>query len=284
MKRTSICSFVSERGLTILFRKALAIAACVLMLAFVFAGCSKKTDDSADNSLANITTKGQLNMGVDDAFPPMGFRSESNEIVGFDIDMAREVCSRMGVELNLVPIDWTAKENILDSGRIDCIWNGYTMTDKRKERVLFTKPYLDNAQVIMVLTGSDIAAKSDLAGKIVGLQEDSSAEDAVAADDINTALAELKKYPENNSCLLDLQAKRIDAMVVDEVVARYYMAKATGTYVLLADDLGTEEYGIGFRKTEAALRDKVQETLDAMKADGKSAEISTVWFGEDMVK
>lgn len=174
-----------------------------------------------DNSLQNILDKGTMILGLDDSFPPMGYRDENNEIVGFDIDLATEVAKRLGVELIVQPIDWNSKEMELDGGKIDCIWNGLSVTPERLEAMFMPRAYIANTQVIIVPEGSDIKTIADLEGKIVGLQEGSSSLDALSANPVKDKVAQIIEYPNNVNVYMDLQAGRIDAFVVDEVVGRY---------------------------------------------------------------
>ena len=225
-------------------------------------------------------------MGLDDAFPPMGYREEgTNDIIGFDIDMAKEVASRLEVELELQPVIWDTIIEELNGGNIDLIWNGMSITPARQEKIIFTEPYLDNAQIIIVQKGSAINTKADLDGKIIGLQGGSSAMDAVQADEATyETFGDLVEFASNDEALLDLAAGRLDAVVVDQIVGRYYISKKADVYEVLEEDFGAEEFGIGFRKDDVAFRDAVQNALDDMKADGASAKISEKWFGADIVK
>ncbi len=177
-----------------------------------------------DNSLQAILDKGTFVLGLDDSFPPMGYRDEANEIVGFDIDLATEVCSRMGVELVLQPIDWDAKELELTSGKIDCIWNGMTINEERIANMYFTKSYIANEQIVIVPNDSEIEAIADLAGKVVGLQKGSSSLEALEKNPVATEVSEIVEYPENVSAYMDLKAGRIEAFVVDSVAGKYIMA------------------------------------------------------------
>ncbi|CAH1191862.1 L-cystine-binding protein FliY [Paenibacillus auburnensis] len=238
----------------------------------VVAGCS--------NSGGN---DGKLVIGIDDKFAPMGFRDDNNEIVGFDIDYAKAAAEKMGKEVTFQPIDWSAKESELNSGRIDMIWNGYTITDERKEKVLFTKPYLENSQVVVVLADSELAKLDDLAGKEIGLQSLSSAADALEASPLKAKLAGVSEFPDNVLALTDLKSKRLDGVVIDEVVAKYYMSKEQDTYKLLDESLAPEQYGIGIKKGNEALLTELQKALDELSSDGTAAEISTKWFGENKV-
>lgn len=181
--------------------------------------------DAADKSLEKIKTAKKLVLGLDDNFPPMGFRDEASKIVGFDIDLATEVAKRMGVELVTQPINWDAKEMELSTGKIDVIWNGLTITPERLDAMLFSKPYIANKQIIITLDSSKIANKADLKGKKVGLQKGSSALDALNKDTVTaSSLKEVVEYKDNVTAFMDLKAGRIDAIVADEIAARYIIA------------------------------------------------------------
>lgn len=181
---------------------------------------------AGDNSLANIQAKGKFVVGLDENFPPMGFREENNELAGLDIDLAKEVAARLGVEVTFQPIDWDAKEMELQSGNIDAIWNGMTITEERIENMYFAKPYLKNRQVIIVSEDSGIKTKADLASKVIGLQKGSSSLKAFESDPATAAsVKEVLQFPENVSAFMDLKAGRIDAFVVDEVAGRYIMSQ-----------------------------------------------------------
>ena len=175
--------------------------------------------------MKKIKDKGTFILGLDDSFPPMGFRDENDTVVGFDIDLAPEVCKRMGVELVVQPIDWDSKELELETGRIDCIWNGLSITDERLAAMYFAKPYIANKQIIIVPEGSEIKAVADLKGKKVGLQKGSSALDALNANPVSKELGELVELQDNVTVYSELKAGRIDAFVVDEVVGRYLISK-----------------------------------------------------------
>lgn len=262
----------------------IASLALLIVASLAFAGGAGESVTSEDESLQYILDKGELVLGLDDSFPPMGFRGENGDIVGFDIDLAREVTDRMGVELRLQPIDWDAKVLDLNSRDIDVIWNGLTITQERKEQITFSKPYIANRQIVIVGADSGIQTKAQLADKTVGLQLGSSAQDAVEAEpDVLESFAELSRYQDNVQALLDLEIGRIDAVVVDEILGRYYISQKPGTFAVADEHFAEEEYGIGFRKGEIAFRDRVDEILDEMVEDGTAAEISRNWFGEDVL-
>ena len=248
-----------------------------LLVGMSLIGCVRKED-------AVVPAK-PIVIGLDDNFPPMGYRDEKNELVGFDIDLAKEAGKRLGLAVSFKPIDWNAKEAELNGNRIDVLWNGLTITEERKANILFTQPYLENRQIVVVADKSPIKAKTDLAGKVVGVQDGSSAVDAVQKDAaVAKSIKELKKFGDNITALMDLSAGRLDALVVDEIVGRYYTAKKPGEYRVLDDNFGTEDYGVGTRKGDTELAAKLDKALADMKADGTAAKISIQWFGKDIMK
>lgn len=250
------------------------IILAIITVFSIMAGCSK-SEEKTDND--------KLIIGIDDKFAPMGFRDENNNIVGFDIDMASAAAEKMGKEVEFLPIDWQTKESELSSGRIDLIWNGYTITDERKQKVLFTKPYLKNAQVVVTLADSTVKSLADLDGKIVGLQSLSSAQDALNENPIKNKIKEVTEFADNVTALNDLKSGRLDAVVIDEVVIDYYMSKDEGTFKVLDESLAPEEYGVGVKKGNEELLKNLQKALDTMNEDGTAAKISEKWFGEDKV-
>ncbi|EGO62556.1 amino acid ABC transporter substrate-binding protein [Acetonema longum] len=248
------------------------LAAALLLVCVLLAGCGGAEPK-------------KMVVGLDDNFPPMGFRDDKNNITGFDVDMAREAARRLGREAEFKPIDWSSKEAELNSKRVDVLWNGLTITEKRRQNIAFTAPYMENRQIIIVAANSAIRGKADLAGKVVGVQDGSSSVDALEKEmDTTRTFRDLKKYPDNVAALLDLKAGRLDAVVVDEIVGRYYTGKKTGEYTILGDHFGTEEYGVGLHKDDQELLTKLQKVLADMKQDGTSAQISQKWFGADIIK
>ena len=265
-------------------KKGTAVLSIVLLSTALLAACGKKEDAAAKPAAAPAPAVAIV-VGLDDNFPPMGFRDEQNTLVGFDIDLAREAGKRLGAEVRFKPIDWNAKEAELNGKRVDVLWNGLTITDARKEKILFTTPYLENRQIIVVPEASSLRTKADLAGKVVGVQEGSSAIEAIERDAATVkSLKELKKFGDNVTALMDVRAGRLDALVVDEVVGRYYTARKPGEYRVLDENFGTEDYGVGTRKDDVELMARLQKALDEMKNDGSAAAISTKWFGKDIIK
>ncbi len=229
----------------------------------------------------------KLIIGVDDTFAPMGFLDENNELVGFDIDMAKAVGEKLGIEVEFQVVNWDMKEQELNQGNIDLIWNGYSITDERKEKVNFSNPYLDNDQVVVTMADSGIASLTDLAGKTVAAQTDSSAVEAMDANpEISSTFGERPTFDTNDMAIMDMEAGRSDAVVADKVLLDYVISHKDdpSKYVILEEGLGAEEYAVGVRKEDTALLAALNNALEEMKADGTAAEISTKWFGSDIVK
>ena len=263
-----------KKLLSVLFIAVLSIAAL---------SASGAGETGEDTSLADVQEKGTFILGLDDSFPPMGFRAENGDIVGFDIDTAREVASRLGVDLVAQPIDWNSKEQELATGNIDCIWNGFTVTPEREEVMIFSEPYLRNAQVVVVRADSGIKTLADLAGKTVGVQAGSSAQEAIDdTEGFKDSLKEIIEFKENLTALMDLEIGGVDGVVMDLVVANYSIQTSGKDFTVLDETLTEEEYAIGFRKNDVALRDAVNSELEAMAADGTLAAISEEWFGSDI--
>jgi polar amino acid transport system substrate-binding protein len=250
----------------------------VLLFGLTLASCQEKVV----NTWEEIEDRGYFIVGLDDTFSPMGFRDTAGNLVGFDVDLAKEVSRRLGVEVRFQPIDWDAKVLELNAGTIDMIWNGLTITDSRLEEMSFSTPYLANSQIIMVKAGSAIATKNDLAGKTVGVQISSASDDAVTASDIFDDLGNYERYDTFNLALVELSNGTIDAVVIDEIMGRYIISQNPNQYEVLVDNLGLETYGIGFRLEATDIRDIFNQVLVEMINDGTAAEISINWFDEDI--
>lgn len=263
------------------------IFTCVLTGAMLFAaaGCSDSTESSStageDNSLQKVLDSGKLILGLDATFKPMGYTDENDEIVGFDIDVAEEVCKRMKIELVKQPINWETKEEDLKVGRIDCIWNGMSINPSRAEEMNLSDPYMCNEMVFVVKSDSTAKSMSDLQDKVIGVQNGSTAQEILKASEIGSTITE-QAMATNVEALQQMELGLVDAVFLDSVVANYEITSAGKDYVVLPDGLEKEEYAIGFRKNDQKLRDEVQKVLSEMKKDGTLGEISTKWFGSDI--
>ena len=262
-------------------------SAILLLVTMVFAGCGGgQPAQNGDGDNAKETKK--IVIGLDDEYAPMGFKNEQNEIVGFDVDLAKEAAKRLGTEVEFKAIDWNSKEAELKSGRIDIIWNGLDITPERQQNMLFSDPYMDNRQIIFVKKDNDqgIVSEGDLAGKAVGTQVGSTAETYIDSQaELKDSFREFKTYGDYVSAFMDLENGRIDALICDEIVGRYAIGKQEGKFDALDVTVGpVSEFGIAFSKENTALRDKVQAVFDEMIKDGTAAKISENWFQADLIK
>lgn len=245
---------------------------------------STETSSDAAESTEAPAAGGTFTVGFDQDFPPMGFVGDDGEYTGFDLELAKEAATRLGLEFVPQPIAWDAKDMELSSGTIDCIWNGFTMNG-REDGYTWSEPYMDNSQVFVVAKDSGIQTLADLAGKVVEVQTDSSAEAALKEDaELSATFGTLQTTPDYNTAFMDLEMGAVDAIAMDVIVAGYQMEqRADGdSYVILEETLASEQYGIGFKKGNEELRDKVQGVLEEMAADGTMEEISNKWFGRDV--
>ena len=235
---------------------------------------AERTDETSEG--------GTFTVGFDQDFPPMGFVGEDGEYTGFDLELAQETAKRLGLTYVAQPIAWDAKNMELESGNIDCIWNGFTMTG-REDEYTWSEPYMENSQVVVVMEDSGIETLEDLAGKIVEVQADSSAEAALKEmPDLTSTFGTLQTTPDYNTAFMDLEMGSVDAIAMDVIVAGYQMQEREGSFKILEESLASEEYAIGFKKGNTELCEKVQQTLEEMAADGTMAELSEKWFGEDI--
>lgn len=254
--------------------KAVGIAALGALLVVGVAGCGNSNNAASGNELPK-----KIVVGLDDNFPPMGFHDEAGNIVGFDIDLAKEAAKRLGMEVEFKPIDWDSKEAELNSKRIDVLWNGLTITPEREKNMLFSKPYLRGDQIIAVKDSSTIKDKADLAGKIVAVQSASSGLEALKKDPIAKEVKQIKEYGDFVTAFLDLEVGRVDAVVVDNVVGYYLMNKKPGTFREATGKVDSEVSGIGMRKGDTALKDAIDKTMGEMMQDGTADKIAQKWFG-----
>lgn len=275
-------------------KKLFTLTALMMLLLVGCSGGAKPANDAANDAANNSGNAKQeaaaeldksktYVMGMDDTFAPMGFRDEKGNIVGFDVDLAQKAAEEMGIKIECQPIDWTVKESELESGNVDLLWNGFSITPERQKKVLFSDPYMDNRQIIITLKDSPVNSKADLAGKRVTVQGESSALEAVMKDEAFVkALAEPPvEYATNNECFKDIEAKRCDAIVVDEVLARYYM-KQNGeeNYKVLEDNFGKEQFAVGMRKDDVALQEALNKALKTLKDNGTYDEIYSKYFAD----
>ncbi len=224
-------------------------------------------------------------VGFDAEYPPYGYLDEATgDYTGFDLELAEELCKRRGWTLKKQPINWDNKDAEIDSGTIDCIWNGMTYTG-REAAYTWSKPYVNNSIVIAVLADSDIQTAADLAGKVVIVQSDSSAETALKSEELAAltgTFADLQRNPSYNTCFTDMKSGAVDAVAVDIGVARYQMRNNPDAFRILEEPISTEQYAIAFKLGNEALRDQVQETYDEMLADGTVMKVAEKYADDNL--
>ena len=254
------------------------LLAMIVVSATMLAGCGGSSDEGASDDAAAVeNTDETFVVGFDASFPPYGYKDDNGEYVGFDLELAQEVCDRNGWELVKQPIDWDAKDMEIESETIDCIWNGFTING-REDQYTWSEPYIDNKQVFVVAADSGIETLEDLAGNLVETQVVSSALAALEGD--QKALADtfgsLTQIAEYNTAFMDLESGACDAIAMDIGVAYYQMNSRENpeNFVILDEEISSEQYGVGFKLGNEELRDAVQATLDEMAADGTIAEIA----------
>lgn len=260
------------------WKKIITVIMLFTFIMAVFAGCGGKKSAADTAGGDNVFT-----VGFDANFPPYGYIGDDGEYTGFDLELAAEVAERNGWELALQPIDWDAKDFELESGTVDCVWNGFTING-REEKYTWTDAYMDNSQIIVVKSSSGITKFSDLAGKVVAAQTDSAALNVLKGEkkDLADTFKELVVTSNYNAAFMDLESGAVDAIAMDIGVAKFQITGRESEFVILDEILYPEKYGVGFKLGNTELRDKVQETLLEMVKDGTFAEISNKWFGYDV--
>lgn len=261
---------------------ALTLAAVMMLTMLTACGSSNDGSDVEEDTPAATTFK----VGFDAEYPPYGYMDDEGNYTGFDLEMAQAVCEYYGWEYKAVPIDWNAKDMELESGAIDCIWNGFTITG-REDKYEWTIPYVDNSQVILTSATSGIQTAEDLAGKNVGVQAASSADTLVQPggelEGLAATFGQLIPFKDYNTAFVELQSGSIDAVIIDIGVAKYQVEQRGEGKFVIADTVAKEQYAIGFKKGNAELRDKVQEALLKLVADGTFEELAAKYELTDFV-
>lgn len=263
-------------------RGLIAKISLVLAVAVLFSQCSR--DKTGDRSLIQIKSRGYFIAGINEDFPPMCFRSkDDNELTGFDIDLAQEVAKRLGVKVQFRSVSWDEIITSLNKGDIDTIWTGLTVSDERENLISFSRPYLKNKQVIILLQDSPINNLNMLKDKKAGVQNGSSSDISLNGYvKLVKRLKEVKKYQTNSQALADLSAGKIDAVVIDEITGRWNMAKKPGVFRILNDEIEKTPYSVGVRKNDYTFKETLDKVLDLIKNDTDGENISKKWFGENI--
>lgn len=258
-------------------------ALSAVLLASVLTACSDKAATPDQAASAAPAVKDTIVIGLDDNYPPIGFRDEKGELVGSDIDLAKEAAKRLNYKVVFKPIDWASKEIELSSGKIDVIWNGLTITPEREKNILFTAPYQQAGQVIALKKDSPVQNIDDLKGKVIAIQDGSTAEETLRKDpEMAAKFKEVKRYADMATIYMDLKLNRLDGAILDEPLSRYYQAKDPENFRILPDRVSVEYDAIGVAKGNTALQQDLNRVLDEMYKDGTTKAIFEKWFGQDI--
>ena len=268
-------------------RKKIALV-LALFFSFFLTACTQKASDPNQDNWAKYQKQGSITIGFDNTFVPMGFEEKNGQYAGFDIDLAQAVSEKLGIQIKFQPIDWDMKETELQNGTIDAIWNGYTATDERKEKVAFTIPYMENQQVLVSKKSQNIQSVSDMTGKVLGAQAGSSGYiDFEAQPELLKNIVKDQKanqYQSFNEALIDLQNNRIDALLIDRVYANYYLETEgiLDQYEIFPAGFESESFAVGVRPADKTLLANLNKAFVELYQEGKFQEISKKWFGEDV--
>ena len=269
-------------------KKYLLYTLTALFLFLTIAGCGRKKTDT--DQWSRIHSEKRVIVGLDDSFVPMGFQNKSGEIIGFDVDLARAVFDLYGITVDFQPIDWSMKENELQNQTIDLIWNGYSKSAEREEKVLFSDEYMKNEQVVVSLKKNNINHFKDMQGKVLGAQNGSS-----GYNSFEEQPEILKTYVKNqtailydgfNEAFMDLKSGRIDGLLIDRVYANYYLSHEDNLadFSIVSGDFESEAFAVGLRTSDKKLAEKINNAFAELRESGRLADISKEWFGEDVTK
>lgn len=249
------------------------IAILIVVLGIVY--MNKDTKADRENTLI---------VGLDDSFPPMGFRNENNEIVGFDIDLAKAVAEELEMEVNFQPISWASKEQELNSGNIDCIWNGFAYNEERAATMTLSDPYIKGENYFILKNGTKVTSQEELIGKKIGVQTGS-----IQAQDLEKSefgkQVEIIQYGDNLTAFMDLETEGIDALFCSNIIGNYLITSKNKDYKTVSSENITVSNGsvIAFKQGNTELKDEIQNALKKLDDEGKLVEISNKWFGKDMI-
>lgn len=268
-------------------RKKIALV-LALFFSFFLTACTQKVSDPKQDNWFKYQEQGSITIGFDNTFVPMGFEEKNGQYAGFDIDLAQAVSEKLGIQVNFQPIDWDMKETELQNGTIDAIWNGYSATDERREKVAFTIPYMENQQVLVSKKSQNIQSIKDMNNKVLGAQAGSSGYlDFEAQPDLLKNQVKDQKanqYQSFNEALIDLKNDRIDVLLIDRVYANYYLQSEgiLNDYNVFSAGFESESFAVGVRPADKTLLATLNQAFVALYKEGKFQEISQKWFGEDV--
>lgn len=266
----------------------LGLLTLVGMAVMSLAGCTQLASNPTVDNWDKYQQQKSITVGFDNTFVPMGFEEKNGNYAGFDIELAKYVSKKLGITVHFQPIDWDMKETELQNGTIDAIWNGYSATDERREKVAFTIPYMQNTQILVVKKTSGIHSVEDMTGKVLGAQNGSSGmldfEEHPEVLKNRVKGGDSDQYQSVNEAIIDLKNDRIDALLIDRVYADYYLTTEgiANEYDTIPSGFESESFAVGVRPADKKLLEALNEAFKELYQEGIFQQISQKWFGEDV--
>ena len=266
----------------------LGLLTLVGMAVMSLAGCTQLASNPTVDNWDKYQQQKSITVGFDNTFVPMGFEEKNGNYAGFDIELAQYVSKKLGITVHFQPIDWDMKETELQNGTIDAIWNGYSATDERREKVAFTIPYMQNSQILVVKKTSGIHSVEDMKGKVLGAQNGSSGmldfEEHPEVLKNRVKGGDADQYQSVNEAIIDLKNDRIDALLIDRVYADYYLTTEgiADEYDTIPSGFESESFAVGVRPADKKLLEALNQAFKELYQEGIFQQISQKWFGEDV--
>ena len=266
----------------------LGLLTLVGMAVMSLAGCTQLASNPTVDNWDKYQQQKSITVGFDNTFVPMGFEEKNGNYAGFDIELAQYVSKKLGITVHFQPIDWDMKETELQNGTIDAIWNGYSATDERREKVAFTIPYMQNTQILVVKKTSGIHSVEDMTGKVLGAQNGSSGmldfEEHPEVLKNRVKGGDADQYQSVNEAIIDLKNDRIDALLIDRVYADYYLTTEgiADEYDAIPSGFESESFAVGVRPADKKLLEALDQAFKELYQEGIFQQISQKWFGEDV--
>ncbi len=266
----------------------LGLLTLVGVTVMTLAGCTQLASNPTVDNWDKYQQQKSITVGFDNTFVPMGFEEKNGNYAGFDIELAQYVSKKLGITVHFQPIDWDMKETELQNGTIDAIWNGYSATDERREKVAFTIPYMQNTQILVVKKTSGIHSVEDMTGKVLGAQNGSSGmldfEEHPEVLKNRVKGGDADQYQSVNEAIIDLKNDRIDALLIDRVYADYYLTTEgiADEYDTIPSGFESESFAVGVRPADKKLLEALNQAFKELYQEGIFQQISQKWFGEDV--
>lgn len=254
----------------------IGVLSLIIILTLSIGGCGKEETDA----LAGVKKSGEISFAMSGGYPPFNYYNDSNQLVGFDVDVSKEVAKRLGVEFKPVTTEWSGIIEGLRAGAYEGILGSMAVTPERQEVVDFSVPYYYSGAQLVVKKGSSYKSAADLNGKVIGVVTGTTFEE----DARKLGAADVKLYKDDNQTLLELQNDMVDAVITDRVVGVNAVNNERFELTLLDNPLRSEDIAVVFRQTDDSLREAVNGILEEMHQDGTLTELSNKWLKADITK